>query len=170
MMCRWVGLALETLLRLGDDGVEQSLAADGLKEGGIDPGHFLPEDLAEPLGILGQMLVADNLEGRYRHFGRERKASEGGAVLAGLNGQHDLVVGQDCRDGEHTAREGLADGDHVGTDALMVAGKHASGASDTGLDLVSDEQDLVLLAEVVTLLQIAVVGHVDSGLALDRLG
>ena len=101
---------LQTLLRLGDDGVEQSLAADGLEEGGIDPGHFLPEadgleeggidfrhffpeDLAEPLGILGQVLVADDLEGRYRHLGREREASEGGAVLAGLNGQHDLVVG-----------------------------------------------------------------------------
>ena len=89
-------------------------------------------------------------------------------MLAGLNGQHDLVVGQDCRDGKDAARKGLADGYNVGTDALMVAGEHTSGTSDTGLDLVRDEQDVVLLAEVVALFQIAVVWHVDSGLALDR--
>ena len=52
----------------------------------------------------------------------------------------------------------------------MVACEHASGASYAGLYLISHEEYIVLLTEVVALFQIAVVRHVYACLALDRLG
>lgn len=38
---------------------------------------------------------------------RHRVTTEGGAVLAGLDGEHDLIIGQYSRDGVYTTRKCL---------------------------------------------------------------
>ena len=49
----------------------------------------------------------------------------------------------------------------------MVAGEHLAGTGDTRLHLVGDEEHVVRVAEVVAFLDIAIVRHIDAGLALD---
>ena len=50
----------------------------------------------------------------------------------------------------------------------MVAAQHLTRTGDTGLNLVSDEQNVVSLAEVIAFLQITFVRYINTGFALDR--
>ena len=67
---------LDAILRLGNDGVEQALAADGLEVRRFDLGNFLAEDLAQISGFLGEVLVADDFEGGDSNFGGQRESAE----------------------------------------------------------------------------------------------
>ncbi len=51
----------------------------------------------------------------------------------------------------------------------MLAGEELAGASESGLDLVADQQGLVLTAQLVEALEIALGWNDDPALALDRL-
>ena len=90
-------------------------------------------------------------------------------MLAGADGEHDLVVGEDGGNGQGAAGEGLADGDHVRAHAFVVAGEQLAGAADAGLDLVGDEQHVVRVAQVEAFLEVALVRDIDAGFALDGL-
>ena len=67
---------LDAILRLGDDGVEQAFAADGLEVRRLNLGNFLAEDLAQISGLLGEVLVADDFEGGDGDFGGQREPAE----------------------------------------------------------------------------------------------
>lgn len=103
-----------------------------------------------------------------------------------------------------SARESLAEEDHVGLDVVPLAAEHLSRSSETlgnpsqrkkerrrlpgqlnykmesswrrdeegethSLDLVADEQNVVLLAELLDLLQVPIVRNEDPGLTLNGL-
>ena len=94
---------LDAVLRFGDDRVQQALAAHELEERALDLRDLLAEDYAQARGVLGQVLVADDLQGGDGDLGRQREAAEGGPVLAGADGEHDLVVGEDGGNGQGAA-------------------------------------------------------------------
>lgn len=51
------------------------------------------------LSVVGELLVHEHLERLGGHSAGQRVAAEGAAVLSGLEGHHDLVVGQNRGDG-----------------------------------------------------------------------
>jgi hypothetical protein len=51
----------------------------------------------------------------------------------------------------------------------MLAGEGAAGAAEAGLDLIGDEEDALLTAEVAGLLQVTGRRDDDAGFTLDRL-
>ncbi len=58
---------------------------------------------------------------------------------------------------------------HVGDDAGVFEGPHATGSGDSGLDLVADEQDAVPVAQGPQFAQERGGSRVEAALALDRL-
>ena len=90
-------------------------------------------------------------------------------MLAGKDGEHNLVIGQNCRYGKGAAGKGFADGDHIRADALVVAGEHFACAADAGLYLIGNKKDIVLVAEVIAGLEVAVRRDIYAGLSLDGL-
>ena len=59
-------------------------------------------------------------------------------MLAWLNVHHHLIISQNSRDGENTTAKRLAEGDNIGLDAVVVAGKKATRPTDSGLHLIRD--------------------------------
>lgn len=57
---------------------------------------------------FGQLLIKDHVEGRGRYRAPHRVPSERAPVLAGLDDQQDIAVGEDHADGEHTAGDGFS--------------------------------------------------------------
>lgn len=88
---------------------------------------------------------------------------------AGLNDAHNLLAAEDGGDGVHAARDGLAEGDHVGLDASPLGAEHLAGAANASLDLVGNEDDVVLLAEGLDLGEVVFSGDHDTSLTLDGL-
>lgn len=106
-------------------------------------------------------------------------------MLAGEDGEEDVLAREDGRDRVDAARKRLAEEDHVGLDVGVVLeaeelararetlrareGASASGteewvrASAThSLDLVADEEDVVLAAERLDLLEVVLVRNDDA--------
>jgi hypothetical protein len=54
-------------------------------------------------------------------------------------------------------------------DLLVVDRQHRAGAAEAGLHLVGDHEHLVARAQLAHAAQVALVGHHDARLALDRL-
>ena len=54
------------------------------------------------------MLVLHHLQRLYGHAGGQGEATEGAAVLARLDVEHDVVVGQAGRDGQYAAAQGFS--------------------------------------------------------------
>lgn len=159
-----VGLRL-----INDDGVQETATTGEGQSGGLDLGDLGTELLAQDLGLLDQVLLLDDLEGSHGDSASEGVASVGGSVLTGLDDEHNVVVGEDGRDGVDTSREGLAEQKDVGLNVVVVNAEHLAGTGKTGLDLVRDQEDVVLLAELGDLLEVAGVGDHDTGLTLDGL-
>lgn len=90
-------------------------------------------------------------------------------MSARLNDQHDLLAAENGADGVHASGDGLAESDNVGLDAGPLGAEQTAGSADAGLDLITDEEDVVLLAKSVHLGQVVVVGNDNTGLALDGL-
>lgn len=90
-------------------------------------------------------------------------------MSTGLDDQHDLLAAQDSADGVHAAGDGLSKSNHVRLNACPLRAEHAAGSANTGLDLVTDEEDVVLLADGVDLCEVVIVGNNNTSLALDGL-
>mmetsp|Transcript_4707 Transcript_4707/g.15636 ORF Transcript_4707/g.15636 Transcript_4707/m.15636 type:complete len:291 (+) Transcript_4707:992-1864(+) len=127
------------------------------------------EHLAQLRGALREALVADHLERGHGHAAGERVTPVGGAVRARGNDSHDGVVAEHSGHGHRAARERLAQHEHVGPHALVVAGEELARAREARLDLVGDEEYIVRLAEPLALGEVALRGHHHAGLALDGL-
>lgn len=159
-----VGLAL-----VNDNGVQKTTAT-GKGEGGVlDLGDGGAELLAEDGRLLDKVLLLDDLEGGDGDGASEGVTTVGGAVLTGLDAKHDLVVGEDSRDRVDTAGQGLAEKENIGLDIIVVDAEQLASAGKTGLDLVGDHEDVVLLAELRDLLEVSLIGNHDTGLTLDGL-
>lgn len=96
--------AFRALALLKDDGVEQSPATDLLDKWRADRLDLLAENLAEPLGPVGEVLVDEDIERGHGDGTAERVAAVSRAVLSGLDGQHDLLVGEHAGNGVNCER------------------------------------------------------------------
>jgi hypothetical protein len=148
---------------------EQAPAAHLLHGGRGDGAQLVHEPGAQLGGALGQVLVHDDVQRRQAHGGGQRVAAEGGAVRAGREDVHDLVVGQDGGHRVDAAAQRFADDEDVGAHAFPVAGEHAARTAQPGLDLVGQQQGMVLPAEALDAAQEPPGRHHHTGLALDRL-
>ncbi len=90
-------------------------------------------------------------------------------MVARVEDPHVLVVGEGRRDRVDAAAQGLPDDEHVRAHVLPLAGEEPAGAAETRLDLVGDEGDPALPADLGRPGQIAVRGNHHAALALDRL-
>ena len=72
----------------------------------------------------------------------------------GRNRVHELSAARDSGK-RHAASQRLGGRDQVGHDPLVLTGEHRPGASESGLNLVSDEHDAVLVRELLDGLQVA---------------
>ena len=128
-----------------------------------------PKKLSQPRRPLHQPFLAHQFQRANCHRRAERIAAVRRAVRARLDREHDPARRQHARDGVHAAGDGLAEQDHVRLDAAPLVAQQLAGAGDAGLDLVADEQDVVLLAQLLHFAQVAVRRHDDACFALDRL-
>ena len=76
--------------------------------------------------------------------------------------------------GEGAQREAVGDAfgchQNVRNHAVVFDGKHLAGAAKTGLNLVRDKQDAVLIEDLLYFFEIIWWRHEDSAFAHDRLG
>ncbi len=82
---------------------------------------------------------------------------------------HHLVIGQEGAHGVVAAAEGLADGDAVGADALVLEGEELARAAQAGLDLIQHQEAVVLVGDLAQALEEALGWDDDAALALDGL-
>ncbi len=98
--------------------------------------------LAERLGPSDQVVVGDDPQHGQRRRRAHRVAAEGAAVQARsqqLRGR----AGREARADRQAATEALGQRDDIGSDAVVLVGEKCSGAADTGLHLVEDQQRAV---------------------------
>jgi hypothetical protein len=162
--CPAVGSSL-----IDHDGVQQTLAADDLDDGRVERLDTLAEGVAKLLRLGREVVLLHELQRPDGHSAAKRVAAVRRAVGAGLDDEHDLLAAKHRADGVHAARDGLAERDHIGLDARPLGAQHAACPPDARLDLVADEEDVVLAAELLDVGEVVVVGDHDAGLALDGL-
>ena len=109
----------------------------------------------------------DQLQRRQARGSTDRVAGERRAVGAGRP-RPDRFAGDERAD-RHARRDALGGGDDVRLDAGLLDRPPRAGASHAGLDLVGDQQDAVLVADVAQPLQESRRGREVAALALDRL-
>eukprot|EP00406_Dinophysis_acuminata_P004888 CAMPEP_0179231904 /NCGR_PEP_ID=MMETSP0797-20121207/11583_1 /TAXON_ID=47934 /ORGANISM="Dinophysis acuminata, Strain DAEP01" /LENGTH=186 /DNA_ID=CAMNT_0020939005 /DNA_START=255 /DNA_END=811 /DNA_ORIENTATION=+ len=131
--------------RVDEDRVQEALAADAL-----DPGEATdvllelpPEELAEPGGVVRELLVDQDLERLHRDAARDGAPAESAPVRPGLQREHDFVVSEHGADGHQAAGQRLPKDHHVRPDAAVLHAEHLPGPAEPGLHLVGAEEDVV---------------------------
>jgi hypothetical protein len=152
-----VGLAL-----INDKRIQKPFAAHSLNNGGLrlDLPESITENIAQPLRMLNQAIFLNRLE---------RVAAIRRAVSSRLDSEQDLIVGQNARDGIHASRHGLSKHDHVRSDATPIMPEQLSRPSNARLHLITDQENVVLVAKRSAFLQVVIIGNKDSRIALDGL-
>ena len=124
--------------------------------------------LALLLDLMQELRVAYVVEHRVRRCADHRRAAERGRVRAG--GQHVAAgVRRENRADRNAAAEALRHGNNIRTDAVLLERKQAARAADAGLHLVDDEQQILLAAERLDLLDERRVKRQNAALALHKL-
>ncbi len=118
--------------------------------------------------VLHQALLLDHVERRERGGAGERRAAEGGAVVAGLEEIRVRLSHPDRPDGE-TPAETLGHADRVGLHARVLVGVETPGAADAALHLVEQQHEPVLVAEPPQAAEEFRRARHDAALALDGL-
>lgn len=158
-----------SLRLINDNGVEQTLAAHSLDERALEILKTFTEEVAEFLSPLNHLLLLHDLKSTHGYRTSERVAAVGRTVGTGLNGEHDVFAAQHTRDRVHTTRDGLAQEDQIGLDSTPLVAEELAGAGNTRLDLVTDQEYIVLVAQCASLLQVVLVGDDNTGFTLDGL-
>lgn len=159
-----VGLGL-----INDNSIEQALAAHGLDDGALDGLQTIAEDVTELLSALDHVLLLDDLQGSDSDRAGQRVTSIGRTVSARLDSKHHILAAQHAGHGVHATGDGLAQQHHVRLDAAPLVAEQLASAGNTGLNLIADQQDVVLVAQGSGLLQVIVVGDNNACLALNGL-
>ena len=103
--------------------------------------------LAQAFGAGAQFFVGDHVEHRQRRGDRQRVGRIGAAQAAGRGRVHDLGAAAHRRQ-RHAAGQALGQRHQVGHDAVVLHREHLAGAGEAGLDLVGDQHDAVLVADL----------------------
>lgn len=159
-----VGLGL-----INDNSIEQTLAAHGLDDGALDGLQTIAEDVTELLSALDHVLLLDDFQGSDSDCAGQRVTSIGRTMSARLDSKHHIFAAQHAGHGVHATGDGLAQQHHVRLDAAPLVAEQLAGAGNTGLNLIADQQDVVLVAQGSGLLQVILVGDNNACLALNGL-
>lgn len=154
---------------------------------------FVDDDFERSLGDSTSERVLHTREtGQCRCMETREEAGDthssvGGTVLSGKDLKEDLLATKDTRDGVDTSRESLSEENHVGLDlGVVLEAEKLSGTGETletipfcqslqvgtrrlmregshGLDFVTDQEDVVLLAEGLNSLEVVLIGDNDTG-------
>ena len=146
---------------------QQSAPAHFLDVRAGDLGQLLHKIPAQFVGALGQFLVTDDAQGGAGNGRRQRVAAKGGTMLARREQPKQGLVREHRADRIESARERLADDNHVGADILVLAGEQFPGPAETRLDFVRNQQNVVLFAQLRNFLEISLRRNDDPALALD---
>ena len=117
---------------------------------------------------LGEPFLDEDTEHRVGGGRRQGIAPERRAVVAEIHGLGDRFRGEEGGHREAPAQP-LSEGNHVGNDALVFRCQHRTGASESGLDLVEDEQCSGGVADLAQSRQVAIGRNVHAALALEGL-
>ena len=128
------------------------------------PGHRL---LAAGRGVVDEAAL-EQVDRRERGGAGDRVAAVGRAVGARAPGLEQLGPG-DHRAERHARGDALGRQQDVRLDAPVLDRPHLAGPAGARLDLVGDQQDPVLVADLAQALEEAVLGDDVAALALDRL-
>ena len=135
-----------------------------------DTGHLL-QRLGEPdarsIGAGRDLFAFHHVEHRERGARGERLAAERRGVIARLERGRDLGA-RPARADRHAVAERLGQRDDVGPDPAVLEAEPPTRATETGLDLVDDEQGLALVAQPAHGLQVLGCRGVHAAFALHR--
>ncbi len=110
------------------------------------------EPLALPAHVRQQVVLADDALHGERGGARRRVTHIGVPVLeesrAVTNGGVDLGGDHESADGLVARSEAFGDGDHVAGDSVLLAGEQRAGAPHPAHDLVEDQEDAVVVADL----------------------
>ena len=126
------------------------------------------EHVADLAGVFQQPLPLDHLDGGDAGAGGDRVAAKRRGVHSGAEAGRDLGGGQHGRAGQ-AAADGLRQGHDVGGDAEVLVGEPVAGPPETGLHLVENQQQVVLIGQPAEPLEEAFRRNPDASFALDRL-
>ena len=126
------------------------------------------EVVADLLGVGGSVDSLHLAQDGQRSSAGHGVASIGGAVGAGAESGGNLVGAGDAADG-HAAAHSLSHGHAVRLHAIALIAHEAAATAPTSLDLVQQEQDALLVAELTDALDELVGSGEHAALALNRL-
>jgi hypothetical protein len=121
------------------------------------------EMCADAAGVVGQMLVSDDVQHGVSRRRGERVSGKRRAVVAGLEGLGCRAARKARADGD-AAAQALREGHDIRDDAVPLIGPEAAGPPDTGLHLVEDEERAVPVGKVAGGLQVFFGGGPDAAL------
>lgn len=84
-----------------------------------------------------------------------------------FDGQHDIFATENTRYWVHSAGDGFAQEHQIGLDPAPFVTQKLSCAGNTGLDLVTDQQDIVLIAQGPGVAQVRIVRNDNARLSLN---
>lgn len=161
-----VGLAL-----IDDDGVEQALTTNQRNHRilGLNVTETLSEHLTKDLSLLNHVLLLNNLKRSNSNGGTKRVTAVSATVSARLDGEHDFLLAENSRDRVHATTDSLAEKDKVGLDTTPFVAQHLASASNSSLNLVTDHQDVVLVAQLTHFSEVVLIRHDDTCFTLNGL-
>ena len=118
-------------------------------------------------GVVDESSALDLAEHRIACRSRERVAAEGAAVLPWLEEIGCPAERHESAD-RNTTGDPLSEDEGIRDDAVLLEGKPRSGAPDTGLDLVEDQERAVLGRQFTGALEVSLRQVENAGLPLDR--
>ena len=118
---------------------------------------------------ITQSLVDQYVEGRETDGTCKRAAAERAAVIAWRKDAHQLPTGQEQGDRQQASPQCFAEHETIGLNVFVLTRKHPPGASETGLNLIRNQQDSMSAAYFGTAGEIAVWRNANPGFTLHRL-
>src|SRR5918997_7081 len=160
-------------LGVGDElhGGHRAEAPDVADEVGVlllDLAHGAHELLAQGLTLGDEVFLLEGVEDGQRRGARYGVAAVGGTEASGVDGVHNLRLPGDAGYGEPPAHALGRDHD-VGLDSRVLYGEHLARPPVTGLDLVHDQDDPVLVAQLPQLPEVEIREGYEPALAAYRL-
>ena len=119
--------------------------------------------------VLGQAFIDDDADCSFGDSHSKRIATIGAPVVSRLDHIHDVLVAKDPADWNHSTRNALSHYQNVCSDVFVILCKQFSSAAEACLNLVHDQEDVELCAEITYSFQVASLGYDATCLALDGL-
>ena len=121
------------------------------------------------MSLLNHVLLLNDLKRSDSNGRTKRVTTISATVSARLDGEHYLLLAENSRDRVHATTDGLAKEDKVGLDATPLVAEHLTSAGNASLDLVTDHEDVVLVAELAHFSEVVLIRDNNTCFALDGL-